>query len=107
VRNITGFTAAGWVLQNVRMFWIEGQSVPELIPDLFTNQDLPMALPTIHGRLAFDFVQPNDPTETRRFVFFDELTVTAVPEPQTYVMLLAGLGLLGFEMKRRRKTTCA
>jgi len=29
--------------------------------------------------------------------------VTPVPEPQTYAMLLAGLGLLGFEARRRRK----
>ena len=30
------------------------------------------------------------------------LTVTAVPEPETYAMMLAGLGLVGF-MARRRK----
>jgi len=32
------------------------------------------------------------------------VTVTAVPEPETYAMLLAGLGLLGF-MARRRKVS--
>jgi len=30
-------------------------------------------------------------------------TTTAVPEPETYAMLIAGLGLLGFEARRRRK----
>lgn len=29
--------------------------------------------------------------------------VSAIPEPETYAMLLAGLGLLGFEARRRRK----
>ncbi len=29
-------------------------------------------------------------------------TVTAVPEPETYAMLLAGLGLIGFSARRRQ-----
>ena len=33
---------------------------------------------------------------------YDYVNVTAIPEPETYAMLLAGLGLLGF-MARRRK----
>ena len=32
---------------------------------------------------------------------YDNLTVAAVPEPETYAMLLAGLGLLGFVSRRR------
>ena len=31
------------------------------------------------------------------------VTVTVVPEPETYAMLLAGLGLMGFVARRRRK----
>ncbi|MEO8442126.1 MAG: FxDxF family PEP-CTERM protein [Betaproteobacteria bacterium] len=34
-------------------------------------------------------------------------TVTAVPEPETYVMLLAGLGLLGFVARRRQRDAAA
>lgn len=30
-------------------------------------------------------------------------TVTAVPEPETYAMLLAGLGLVGFAARRRKQ----
>lgn len=33
----------------------------------------------------------------------DNLSIAAVPEPETYAMLLAGLGLMGF-MVRRKKT---
>ena len=32
----------------------------------------------------------------------DQLYITPVPEPETYAMLLAGLGLMGFVVRRRR-----
>lgn len=32
----------------------------------------------------------------------DQLYITAVPEPETYAMLLAGLGLMGFVARRRK-----
>ena len=35
--------------------------------------------------------------------YLDAVSVTAVPEPESYAMMLAGLGLLGF-MARRKKT---
>lgn len=35
-------------------------------------------------------------------VLFDDVTITAVPEPGTYSLLLAGLGVLGFLASRRR-----
>lgn len=36
------------------------------------------------------------------YVGLDNVTVTAVPEPETYAMMLAGLGALGFMARRRR-----
>lgn len=36
-----------------------------------------------------------------------DVTVTAVPEPETYAMLLAGLGLLGFVARRRKQQEAA
>lgn len=33
----------------------------------------------------------------------DNITVTAVPEPETYALLLAGLGLMGMVARRRNK----
>jgi opacity protein-like surface antigen len=34
----------------------------------------------------------------------DSVSVTAVPEPETYAMLLAGLGLMGLAARRRRQS---
>lgn len=36
-----------------------------------------------------------------------DLTISAVPEPETYGMLLAGLGLMGFVARRKAKKTTA
>ena len=33
----------------------------------------------------------------------DNVTISAVPEPETYAMLLAGLGLLGFSVRSRKQ----
>jgi hypothetical protein len=103
-----GFTINGYTLKHVRMFWIENQRVPDLVPDFLANQNLPAVLPHFQGRLALDFVpvgpDANAPTTA---VFFDGLTVTPVPEPETYAMLLAGLGLLGFRVRRRQPAAAA
>ena len=36
-------------------------------------------------------------------VEFDSSSVTAVPEPETYAMLIAGMGLVGFVARRRKQ----
>jgi len=107
--NLTGFSVGGYTLVNVRMFWYEGMNMPELVPDLYNNQDLPTTLPSFHGRLALDFV-PTGNTNlslTPGSIFFDGLSVTPVPEPETYAMLLAGLGLLGWHARRRKSRVTA
>ena len=42
-------------------------------------------------------------TDERGAVGSDVLLITAVPEPETYAMMLAGLGLVGFMAKRRKQ----
>lgn len=37
----------------------------------------------------------------------DNVAVTAVPEPETYAMLLAGLGLIGTIARRRKASSAA
>lgn len=104
--NLTGFSTGGFTLMSVRMLWFEGQTVPELVPDFLNDNSLPTTLPAFHGRLALDFAPAGDLSGQRTFVFFDGLSVSPVspvPEPETYAMLLAGLGLLGFEARRRKK----
>jgi hypothetical protein len=38
---------------------------------------------------------------------FDDIATTAVPEPATWAMLIAGFGLVGFAARRRRATVAA
>jgi len=44
----------------------------------------------------------NNPISSTQAAYSGNLTVTAVPEPETYAMLLAGLAAVGFVAKRRR-----
>ena len=63
----------------------------------------PPDLPAV--QFNFDFMAPADPTLS--FLVYENgqqlnfSPVSPVPEPQTYVMLLAGLGLTGFMVRRK------
>ncbi len=102
-----GFAIGAFTLKNVRMFWIEGAQMPNLVPEFLPNQGLPGVLPAFQGRLALDFVATGDPNGPQYYAFFDGLTVSpvaAVPEPDTYAIMLAGLGLLGVIARRRNRS---
>lgn len=43
----------------------------------------------------------NNPNLSHLIVFGREASIAAIPEPQTYAMLLAGLGLVGFAARRK------
>lgn len=98
--NLNGFTAGGWTLVNVRLFWIEGMPG---VGDFTANDAMPEVLPTFAGRLALDFVPVASPSGPLSFVFFDGMTVTAVPEPASAALLAAGLAGLLLPLARRRR----
>ena len=56
--------------------------------------------------LAFGIVDINDVAGVSEFRL-DNISVTAVPEPETIAMLLAGLGVIGATVRRRRATNAS
>ncbi|MCL1824502.1 MAG: THxN family PEP-CTERM protein [Betaproteobacteria bacterium] len=52
------------------------------------------------GFACYGFTTPEAAATTVNFAF--SMTATAVPEPETYAMLLAGLGMIGVVARRRR-----
>jgi hypothetical protein len=111
VHNISVLTinvgGSNYSLFNARFFWIEGQVIqPNTapIPDFLSSNNLLATPPSFLGRLALDFVATGNSAGPQYSVFFDGLAVAAaVPEPETYAMLVAGFGLLGFVARRRKK----
>ncbi|CAH0352894.1 PEP-CTERM sorting domain-containing protein [Aquabacterium sp. CECT 9606] len=108
-RQLQGFTLGNYTLHNVRLYWIGGVGGGAF--NFLSDSALPAELPTFQGRLAFDFVRTDDPTNLANIpyysntVTFGGLTVqaAAVPETDTYLMALVGLGLVGVAVRRRQQ----
>ena len=49
----------------------------------------------------------NVPNGTSGGIFLDAVSVTAVPEPAAWAMMIGGFGLIGGAMRRRRRTSVA
>jgi hypothetical protein len=52
--------------------------------------------------IELDIAETTGQTQWMDNVSIQETAVAAIPEPETYAMLLAGLGLLGFAARRRK-----
>ena len=65
--------------------WIDGYLMADVSDASFENADM---------KLGLSFGEDSKG-------YFDNLTVTVVPEPETYALLLAGLGVLGAVGRRR------
>lgn len=54
------------------------------------------------GEYQVNFLTFGEKNTTGLGTFNAHLSVSAVPEPETYAMMLAGLGLIGFSARRRK-----
>jgi hypothetical protein len=104
VNDFVSGSVNGLQLTNARLFWIEGQRYPDLVPDFISEPGLTDTLPSFAGRVALDFSVAGS-TLT---LFRDNLIVTraptAVPEPESLSLLLAGCAALA---ARRRRAIAA
>ncbi|HEX4232812.1 MAG TPA: PEP-CTERM sorting domain-containing protein [Caldimonas sp.] len=67
---------------------------------LFDDQALSAGTP---GTWQIDWINNGDQTpDYSNLTLFARDITTAVPEPETYALVLAGLGMMGFMAKRRR-----
>lgn len=92
-----GYDVTGVTFDGTSFFPVVNGSIGDTGADYWLLQ-----LPTLSATLHHLTVLGTPLVESQGFVGSLSLKVTPVPEPETYAMLLAGLGLVGF-MARRRK----
>lgn len=77
-------------------------------PIVFTaNGDTTTILPEHAGALTpmTDYTLAVTGVSTSALPYFGVLVLSAVPEPETYALMLAGLGMIGVVAQRRRRTS--
>jgi microcystin-dependent protein len=101
------YVPSGWALANGQLLSIEqNSSLFTLVGTMYGGDGITtFALPDLQGRTVIG--ADNVGTLVGQVMGVDQITlaaanIPAVPEPETYAMMMAGLALLGF-MARRRK----
>ena len=78
-----------------------GSGYPDLLPDTgrWTHVDIEFTAGAGFHLMLEQFSGSTGPVGT---AYFDNITLAPVPEPETYALFLAGLGVLGAAARRRR-----
>jgi len=92
--SISGFGTVGFDVSGIVNGWIAGTNTNQFIA--LTGKSDSSGLDFLHG-----FVNNSNGGILAGATY---LTVTAVPEPETYALLLAGLGLVGACVRRQKRT---
>jgi hypothetical protein len=80
--------------------WLQAGDVVTLWSgQLTTTQDFTLTLP-LNGEFSTFMFEDRGVT-----ISTDGVSVSAIPEPETYALMLAGLAMVGVAAKRRRKNT--
>ena len=90
---INSFGAVSFNVSGIVNSWIDGSNTVFSIA--MTGKNDTSGTDILHG-----FLNNNDTAGAFGSTY---LTVTAVPEPETYAMLLAGLGMTGWMVRRRKQ----
>lgn len=95
VEDVPDLRTAGFLPAPMAAAPIEERVVDE--PGAYTGRPVPAGLPVFpNGGTTRPVTPPPGPSP-----------VAPVPEPETYAMLLSGLGLLGFAARRKRRAAAA
>lgn len=100
--NFAGFSSGGYTAVNLRMFWPASTAGGPV--EFTSSQALPPSLAALGpARIAIDInVSSNSTLISTNSVFFDNVAVAAVPEPELAALWLAGLSLLAGVARRKR-----
>jgi hypothetical protein len=90
---INSFGAVSFNVSGIVNSWIDGSN--SVFTIAMTGKNDTSGADILHG-----FLNNNDSAVAFGSTY---LTVTAVPEPETYAMLLAGLGMTGWMVRRKRQ----